>query len=45
MKDTFNISKIPDIYDSIKYDILHNFDKMQFYENPQEFYNLAQLLC
>jgi hypothetical protein len=22
--DSFNISKIPDIYDSIKYDVLHN---------------------
>jgi len=29
-KDKFNISKVPDIYDSIKYDLLHNKDILQF---------------
>ncbi|CAF1051721.1 unnamed protein product [Adineta ricciae] len=29
-KDKFNISKVPDIYDSIKYDLLHNKNKLQF---------------
>ncbi|CAD8165624.1 unnamed protein product [Paramecium pentaurelia] len=43
-KEKFNISKIPDIYDSVKYDMLHNQDKLQFYENSKEFYCLAELL-
>ncbi|CAF4265508.1 unnamed protein product, partial [Rotaria sp. Silwood2] len=29
-KDKFNISKVPDIYDSIKYDLLHNKNILQF---------------
>lgn len=29
-KERFNISKVPDIYDSIKYDLLHNKDILQF---------------
>ncbi|CAF1130177.1 unnamed protein product, partial [Rotaria sordida] len=29
-KDKFNISKVPDIYDSIKYDLLHNKNLLQF---------------
>jgi hypothetical protein len=29
-KDKFDTSKVPDIYDSIKYDILHNKDILQF---------------
>jgi hypothetical protein len=29
-KDKFNISKVPDIYDSIKYDLLHNTNMLQF---------------
>ncbi|CAF1164848.1 unnamed protein product [Adineta ricciae] len=29
-KDKFNISKVPDIYDSIKYDLLHNKTILQF---------------
>ncbi|CAF0765321.1 unnamed protein product, partial [Rotaria sordida] len=29
-KDKFNISKVPDIYDSIKYELLHNKDALQF---------------
>ncbi|CAF0737959.1 unnamed protein product [Adineta steineri] len=29
-KDKFNISKVPDIYDSIKYDLLHNKSIVQF---------------
>ncbi|CAF1415253.1 unnamed protein product [Rotaria sordida] len=29
-KDKFNISKVPDIYDSIKYELLHNKDVLQF---------------
>ncbi|CAF2982600.1 unnamed protein product [Rotaria socialis] len=29
-KDRFNISKVPDIYDSIKYDLLHNKNALQF---------------
>ncbi len=29
-KDKFNISKVPDIYDSIKYDIVHNKNYIQF---------------
>ncbi|CAF3721714.1 unnamed protein product [Adineta steineri] len=29
-KDKFNISKVPDIYDSIKYDLLHNKNNLQF---------------
>jgi len=29
-KDKFNISKVPDIYDSIKYDLLHNKNMLQF---------------
>ncbi|CAM4743211.1 unnamed protein product [Rotaria magnacalcarata] len=29
-KDRFNISKVPDIYDSIKYDLLHNKNALRF---------------
>ena len=29
-KKKFNISKVPDIYDSIKYDLLHNKNTLQF---------------
>ncbi|CAF1431272.1 unnamed protein product [Rotaria magnacalcarata] len=29
-KDKFNISKVPDIYDSIKYDLLHNKNSLEF---------------
>ncbi|CAF1660722.1 unnamed protein product, partial [Didymodactylos carnosus] len=29
-KDCFNINKIPDIYDCIKYDLLHNKNVLQF---------------
>jgi len=29
-KDKFDISKVPDIYDSIKYDVLHNKTSLQF---------------
>ena len=29
-KGKFNISKVPDIYDSIKYDLLHNKNILQF---------------
>ncbi|CAF0929451.1 unnamed protein product, partial [Didymodactylos carnosus] len=29
-KDRFNINKIPDIYDCIKYDLLHNINVLQF---------------
>ena len=28
--DRFNISKVPDIYDSIKYDLLHNQTHLRF---------------
>jgi hypothetical protein len=29
-KNKFNISKVPDIYDTIKYDLLHNKNILQF---------------
>ncbi len=28
--DKFNISKVPDIYDTIKYDVIHNKNNLQF---------------
>ena len=37
----FDISKLPDIYDCIKYDLLHNKSTMQC-ENAEELYTYAK---
>ena len=37
----FDISKLPDIYDCIKYDLLHNKSYMQC-ENAEELYTYAK---
>lgn len=39
----YNISKIPDIYDSIKYDFIHNKNLFSvIYPNIKDFYLLAE---
>jgi len=40
----FDISKIPDIYDCIKYDLQHNQHTLQF-ELAEELYTLAKYLA
>jgi inositol-hexakisphosphate/diphosphoinositol-pentakisphosphate 1-kinase len=40
---TYDISKIPDIYDCIKYDFQHNQHTVQF-ENAEELYVYAKAL-
>lgn len=42
--EEFDISKIPDIYDCIKYDLQHNQHKLQF-ENAIELYTYAKALA
>ncbi|XP_018494460.1 inositol hexakisphosphate and diphosphoinositol-pentakisphosphate kinase [Galendromus occidentalis] len=42
--DKFDISKIPDVYDCIKYDLQHNQHTMQF-EQAEELYNYAKALA
>jgi inositol hexakisphosphate/diphosphoinositol-pentakisphosphate kinase len=41
--DTFDISKIPDIYDCIKYDLVHNAHLML--KGQTELFGLARLLA
>lgn len=41
---TFDISKIPDIYDCIKYDLQHNQHTLQF-EQAEELYIYAKYLA
>lgn len=41
---TFDISKIPDIYDCIKYDLQHNQHTLQF-EQAEELYICAKYLA
>lgn len=40
----FDISKIPDIYDCIKYDLQHNHHTLQF-EHAEELYKCAKYLA
>lgn len=40
----FDISKIPDIYDCIKYDLQHNHHTLQF-EHAEELYKRAKYLA
>ena len=42
--DKFDISKIPDVYDCIKYDLQHNQHTMQF-QQAEELYNYAKALA
>ena len=43
-KNKFNISKVPDIYDSIKYDLLHNKKILQF-PNDEDLYVCSKALA
>lgn len=43
-KEKFNISKVPDIYDSIKYDLLHNKDMIQ-YPQAKDLYLCSKALA
>jgi inositol-hexakisphosphate/diphosphoinositol-pentakisphosphate 1-kinase len=43
-KDKFNISKVPDIYDSIKYDLLHNVNVLKF-EHADDLYVCSKALA
>lgn len=43
-KDRFNISKVPDIYDSIKYDLLHNTNILQ-YPHVEDLYVCSKALA
>jgi hypothetical protein len=43
-KEKFEISKIPDIYDSIKYDLMHNKSNLNF-DNAIELYNCSKALA
>jgi inositol-hexakisphosphate/diphosphoinositol-pentakisphosphate 1-kinase len=43
-KDRFNISKVPDIYDSIKYDLLHNKNILQ-YPHTEDLYVCSKALA
>lgn len=42
--NTFDISKIPDIYDCIKYDLQHNQHTLQF-DNAEELYINSKYLA
>lgn len=42
--DRFDISKVPDIYDTIKYDLLHNKDVFQC-SNAEELYVCSKALA
>lgn len=42
--DKFDISKIPDVYDCIKYDLQHNQHTMQF-QQAEELYTYAKALA
>ena len=42
----FNISKVPDIYDNIKYDMIHNKDLLLLLDpNAYEFFKEAELMA
>ena len=43
-KEKFEISKIPDIYDSIKYDLMHNRSILNF-ENAYNLYSCSKALA
>lgn len=43
-KKSFDISKIPDIYDCIKYDLQHNHHTIQF-EQAEELYKCSKYLA
>ena len=43
-KDKFNISKVPDIYDSIKYDLLHNKNVLHF-DHAEDLYVYSKALA
>lgn len=43
-KDRFNISKVPDIYDSIKYDLLHNKNVLHF-DHAEDLYVYSKALA
>jgi inositol hexakisphosphate/diphosphoinositol-pentakisphosphate kinase len=43
-KDKFNISKVPDIYDTIKYDLLHN-KNMQQFPHAEDLYVCSKALA
>ena len=43
-KEKFEISKIPDIFDSIKYDLMHNRSILNF-ENAYSLYNYTKALA
>ena len=43
-KEKFEISKIPDIYDSIKYDLMHNRNILNF-ENAYNLYECSKALA
>jgi inositol-hexakisphosphate/diphosphoinositol-pentakisphosphate 1-kinase len=43
-KDKFDISKIPDIYDSIKYDLMHNRNILDF-DNAFNLYTMSKALA
>lgn len=45
-KGLFDITKIPDIYDCVKYDALHNYNLRNLgFDHMDEFYNCAEALA
>lgn len=45
-KGLFDITKIPDIYDCVKYDSLHNYNLRNLgFDHMDEFYNCAEALA